>query len=126
MGVGLNVPIYNGGTARRLERVARLSTQSAGFQYQTVTRDNDLAAYTAWLAYEQNLQQADSAEVAFGTARQLLSLNQLRLEAGLATLVDVRIAQQTFEAAGYAIATYRYAAKAAEINLRQLAALLQP
>ncbi len=126
IGVGLNVPIYNGGTSRRLERVARLGTQTADLQRQAVERDNSLAAWTAWLAYEQNLQQVDSAEVAFGTARQLLKLNQLRLDAGLATLVDVRIAQQTFEAAGYALATYRYAAKAAEINLRQLAALLQP
>ncbi|MBC7446610.1 MAG: TolC family protein [Hymenobacteraceae bacterium] len=126
VGVGLSVPIYNGGTTRRLERVARLGTQNAQAQYQGVQRDNELAAYSAWLAYEQNLQQVDSAEVAFGTARQLLQLTQLRLEAGLTTLVDVRIAQQTFEAAGYALVNYRYAAKAAEINLRQVAALLQP
>ena len=126
VGLGLNVPIYNGGTSRRLERVARLGTQTAGLQRQAVQRDNDLAAWTAWLAYEQNLQQVDSAEASFRTARQLLQLNQLRLDAGLATLVDVRIAQQTFEDAGYALANYRYAAKAAEINLRQLAALLQP
>lgn len=126
VGVGLNVPIYNGGMSRRLERVARLGTQTADAQRLAVQRDNELAAYSSWLAYELNLQQVDSAEASFRTARQLLKLNQLRLEAGLATLVDVRIAQQTFEAAGYALATYRYAAKAAEINLRQLAALLQP
>ena len=126
VGLGLNVPIYNGGTSRRLERVAKLGTQTAALQRQAIGRDNDLTAWTAWLAYEQNLQQVDSAEASFRTARQLLQINQLRLEAGLATLVDVRIAQQTFEAAGYALATYRYAAKAAEISLRQVAALLQP
>ena len=126
VGLGLNVPIYNGGTSRRLERVAKLGTQTAALQRQAIGRDNDLTAWTAWLAYEQNLQQVDSAEASFRTARQLLQINQVRLEAGLATLVDVRIAQQTFEAAGYALATYRYAAKAAEISLRQVAALLQP
>ncbi len=126
VGAGLSVPIYNGGTSRRLERVAQLGTQSAAAQKLNLEHDNELAAWRAWLAYEANLHQVDSAETAFATARQLLVLTQLQLDAGLTTLVDVRIAQQTFEAAGYALTNYRFAAKAAEISLRQLAALLQP
>jgi outer membrane protein TolC len=50
----------------------------------------------------------------------------MRLDAGISTLVDVRIAQQSFEDAGYRLVTYRYNAKSAEITLRQLAAILTP
>jgi outer membrane protein len=48
------------------------------------------------------------------------------LAAGLTTLVDVKLAQQSFEDAGYRLVNYRYSAKSAEITLRQLAALLTP
>jgi len=68
----------------------------------------------------------NTAEASYTTARQLLKLVQLRLDAGLSTLVDVKLAQQSFEDAGYRLVNYRYAAKSAEITLRQLAALLTP
>jgi len=125
-GLGLTLPVYTGGVNKRLVEVARVNTRTAELQRATVQQNNLVNARKAWLAYEQTLVLVDTAEQNYTTARRLLKLIQLRLDAGISTLVDVRIAQQSFEDAGYRLVTYRYNAKAAEITLRQLAALLTP
>lgn len=125
-GLGLTLPVYTGGVNKRLVEVARVNTRTAELQRNTVQQNNLVNARKAWLAYEQTLVLVDTAEQNYTTARQLLKLIQMRLDAGISTLVDVRIAQQSFEDAGYRLVTYRYNAKAAEITLRQLAALLTP
>ena len=125
-GLGVTLPIYSGGVNKRLVDIARLNTRTTELQSQALQRDYRLNARKAWLAYERQLGLVQSAEASYTTARQLLRLVQLRLEAGLSTLVDVRVAQQSFEDAGYRLVNYRYAAKSAEITLRQLGALLVP
>ncbi|RZK42953.1 MAG: TolC family protein [Hymenobacter sp.] len=125
-GLGIAVPIYSGGVNKRLVDVARVNTKTAELQRTAVQQNNLVNARKAWLAYEQTLTLVDTAEQNYTTARRLLKLIQLRLDAGISTLVDVRIAQQSFEDAGYRLVTYRYNAKSAEITLRQLAALLTP
>jgi outer membrane protein TolC len=125
-GLGLTLPLYTGGVNKRLVEVARVNTRTAELQRNTVQQNNLVNARKAWLAYEQTLVLVDTAEQNYTTARRLLKLIQMRLDAGVSTLVDVRIAQQSFEDAGYRLVTYRYNAKSAEITLRQLAALLTP
>lgn len=125
-GLGLTVPIYSGGVNKRLVDVARVNTKTAELQRTALEQNYRLNARKAWEAYEQTLALVDTAEQSYTTARKLLRLVQLRLDAGLSTLVDVKLAQQSFEDAGYRLVNYRYSAKSAEITLRQLAALLTP
>jgi outer membrane protein len=125
-GLGLTLPFYTGGVNKRLVEVARVNTKTADLQRTAVQQNNLVNARKAWLAYEQTLALVDTAEVNYTTARKLLKLVQMRLDAGLSTLVDVKLAQQSFEDAGYRLVNYRYSAKSAEITLRQLAALLTP
>jgi len=125
-GLGLSVPLYSGGVNKRLVDIARLNIRTTELQSQALHRTYRLNAHNAWLAYERQLGLVQNAEENYRVARQLLHLVQLRLEAGLSTLVDVRVAQQSFEDAGYRLVNYRYAAKSSEITLRQLGALLVP
>jgi len=125
-GLSLSVPLYTGGVNKRLADIARLNTRTAELQRTALQRDYRLIALKAWEGYQQQLQLVNTAEASYTTARQLLKLVQMRLDAGLSTLVDVKLAQQSFEDAGYRLVNYRYAAKAAEITLRQYAALLTP
>ncbi|WP_223650425.1 TolC family protein [Hymenobacter psoromatis] len=125
-GLGLALPIYSGGVNKRLVDVARVNTKTAELQRLALQQNYQLNARKAWEAYQQQLASVAIAEQSYTTARQLLKLVQLRLDAGLSTLVDVKLAQQSFEDAGYRLTNYRYAAKSAEITLRQLAALLTP
>jgi outer membrane protein TolC len=125
-GLSLSVPLYTGGVNKRLVDIARLNTRTAELQRTALQKDYRLNALKAWEAYQQQLQLVSTAQESYTTARKLLNLVQLRLDAGLSTLVDVKLAQQSFEDAGYRLVNYRYAAKAAEITLKQLAALLAP
>ncbi|WP_083325818.1 TolC family protein [Hymenobacter coccineus] len=125
-GLSLGVPIYTGGTNKRLVKIARLNTQTAQLQRTALERDYRTNALKAWEAYQQTLALVNTAQESYTTAKKLLNLVQLRLDAGLSTLVDVRIAQQSFEDAGYRLVNYRYNAVSAEITLQQLAALLTP
>ncbi|AMR26909.1 hypothetical protein A0257_07175 [Hymenobacter psoromatis] len=125
-GFGLTLPLYSGGVNKRLVDVARVNTKTAELQLQALQQNYQLNAHKAWEAYQQQLASVAIAEQSYVTARQLLKLVQMRLDAGLSTLVDVKLAQQSFEDAGYRLTNYRYAAKSAEITLRQLAALLTP
>ncbi|RZL07570.1 MAG: TolC family protein, partial [Hymenobacter sp.] len=122
----LSVPLYTGGVNKRLVDIARLNTRTAELQRTAQQKDYRLNALKAWEAYQQQLNLVTTAEESYTTARKLLKLVQLRLDAGLSTLVDVKLAQQSFEDAGYRLVNYRYAAKSAEITLRQYAALLTP
>ena len=125
-GLSLGVPIYSGGVNRRLVKIARLNTQTAELQRTALEQAYRLNARKAWDSYQQTLALVNTAQESYTTAKKLLNLVQLRLDAGLSTLVDVKLAQQSFEDAGYRLVNYRYAAKSAEITLRQLAALLTP
>lgn len=125
-GLGISLPIYSGGVNKRLVDVARVNTKTAELQRLALQKNYQLNARKAWQAYEQTLALVDTAEQSYTTARKLLNLVQLRLSAGLSTLVDVKLAQQSYEDAGYRLVNYRYSAKSAEITLRQLAALLTP
>ncbi|TDN38194.1 TolC family protein [Hymenobacter sp. UV11] len=125
-GLGLSVPIYTGGVNKKLVDIARLNTRTTELQRTALQRNYRLNALKAWESYEKQLTLVTTAEASYTTARQLLKLVQMRLDAGLSTLVDVKLAQQSFEDAGYRLVNYRYAAKSAEITLRQLGALLTP
>ncbi|MFD1466796.1 TolC family protein [Hymenobacter caeli] len=125
-GLSLGVPIYSGGVNKRLVKIAQLNTRTAELQRTALEKTYRLNARKAWEAYQQTLALTNTAQASYTTARQLLHLVQLRLDAGLSTLVDVKLAQQSFEDAGYRLTNYRYSAKSAEITLQQLAALLTP
>ncbi|AMJ64893.1 TolC family protein [Hymenobacter sp. PAMC 26628] len=125
-GLSLGVPIYTGGTNKRLVKIAQLNTQTAQLQRTALERNYRTNALKAWEAYQQTLALVNTAQESYTTAKKLLNLVQLRLSAGLSTLVDVKLAQQSFEDAGYRLVNYRYNAKSAEITLQQLAALLTP
>jgi outer membrane protein len=51
----------------------------------------------------------------------LLELALQRFQFKQATIVDVKNAQQSFEASGYRLVNLNYAAKTAEIELKRLA-----
>ncbi len=125
-GLSLGIPVYSGGVNKRLVKIAQLNTHTAELQRTALEKNYRTNALKAWESYQQTLAIVNTAQESYGTAKRLLNLVQLRLDAGLSTLVDVKLAQQSFEDAGYRLTNYRYSAKSAEITLRQLAALLTP
>lgn len=120
IGLSLSVPIYNGSIYKRQQRVAAINTKNAQLQQNIVVRDNTSNAVKNYEAYENSLYQLKTQKESYLLAKQLIDLVLLKFQLRVATIVDVKNAQQSFEDAGYTLVNLSYAAKAAEIEMKRL------
>lgn len=125
VGVSLAIPIYNGLAFKRQQRAAELDVKNAELQRQTLLRDYSANIVKNYQSYVSTLQQLEREQANYGVAQQLLDLVLKRFQLKQATIVEVRQAQQSFEEAGYRLVNLNFAAKAAEIELKRLAGMLQ-
>jgi len=121
IGVSVTVPIYNGSIYKRQQRVAEINVKNAEIQQQQLLRDYTGTIVKTYQAYQNNLQQLNTARENQQLALQLLSLVLQRFQLRQATLLEVNQAQQSFETASYSLTNLSYAAKAAEIELNRVA-----
>ncbi len=120
IGLSLSIPIYNGSIYKRQQRVAEINTTNAQLQESILLRDNTSNAVKNYQAYQNSLQQLQTQKENYALAKQLLDLVLLKFQLRLATIVDLRNAQESFENAGYLLVNLSYAAKAAEIEMKRL------
>ena len=119
IGLSLSIPIYNGSIYKRQQRVAEINTKNAELQQSILIRDNTSNAVKNYEAYQNSLQQLQTQRENYALAKQLLDLVLLKFQLRVATIVDLKNAQQSFENAGYLV-NLSYAAKAAEIEMKRL------
>ena len=120
IGLSLNVPIYNGSIYKRQQRVAEINTKNAQLQQNILVRDNTSNAVKNYEAYQNSLQQLQTQRESYRLAKQLLDLVLMKFQLRVATIVDLRNAEQSFQDAGYQLVNLSYAAKAAEIEMKRL------
>ena len=121
IGVNLAIPIYSGGTVKRQEKIANINTTSATTQRDILLLNFEANAVRSYKAYTNTLQQLKTEKENYDLSVKLLDLVLQRFQLGQATIIDVKLAQQTFENEGYRLINLSYAAKAAEISLQQIA-----
>ena len=121
VGLGVTIPIFNGGIYKRQQQVAGINVETAKLQKDTLMLNVHSTAVKNWQAYLNNLQQLETARQNFDLSQKLLNLVLMRFQYKVATIVDVTLAQQSFENAGFQLVNVSYAAKAAEVQLRRLA-----
>jgi len=119
-GLSLSIPIYNGSAYKRQQQVADINTKNAELQRDILIRDYSANVVKQYEAYMNNLNQVEAEQKNYKLAKQLLDLVLQRFQLRVATIIDVRVAQQTLEDAGYRLINVSYAAKAAEIELKRL------
>ena len=120
IGVNLSIPIYGGGAAKKNVANARLNSQNAGLQAQSLSKDIYTNAYKTFDSYKNSIEQLPIESENYGMAQALLQLVMQKYQLGQATMVDVKQAQQSFETAGFRLISLRYTAKIAEIELKRL------
>jgi outer membrane protein TolC len=120
IGFSLSVPIYNGSIYKRQQRVAEITTKNSELQQDILVRDNSSNAVKNYEAYENSLQQLQTQRESYALAKQLLDLVLLKFQLRVATIVDVKNAEASFENAGYLLVNLSYTAKAAEIEMKRL------
>ncbi len=121
LGVGLSIPIYNGGIVKRQEKIANINTKSAIVQRDQLLLNFENIAVRTYQAYANSLQQLQTQKSNTELSTKLLDLVLQRFQLGQATIIEVRQAQESFENEGYRLVNLNYAAKVAEISLKQIA-----
>ncbi len=121
IGASLNVPIYNGNIFKRQQQVAKLNAISTTIQRNALQRTYQSNTAKMWQSYTSSLQQLETGLENYKIAAKLLDLVVKRFELRQATIVDMKLAQQSFENAGYLLVNLSFAAKAAEIELKRMA-----
>jgi outer membrane protein TolC len=120
VGLSLSVPIYNGSIYKRQQKVAGINTKNAQLQQDILVRDNTSNAVKNYETYEKALQQLQLQRDSYKLAKKLLDLVLMKFQLRVATIVDVKNAQESFANAGYLLVNMSYAAKSAEIEMKRL------
>ena len=126
IGFGVNVPVFNGGLFRRQQKVADIDTRNARYAETKLRNDLKTAVVKSYQAYKNALTQLRTEIINNQTAAALLDLVYKRYELGVGTIIDLRDAEQSFINAGFRMVNASYAAKVAEITLKQLSSNLVP
>lgn len=124
IGVGVTIPIYNGGIFKRQQQVAAINTRNATIQRDNLVLDNETGMVRTYQSYTNALAQLETEQKNYDLSLQLLDLVLQKFQLGNATIIDVKLAQQTFENEGYRLVNLNYSAKIAEIELKRLATQL--
>ena len=85
-----------------------------------LVRDNTSNAVKNYETYQKALQQLQLQRDSYELAKKLLDLVLMKFQLRVATIVDVKNAQESFSSAGYLLVNMSYAAKAAEIEMKRL------
>jgi len=120
LGVNVQVPIFNGGSTKRQQRVAAINTSSAILSRDNTIRSLNTAALRAFEAYHITLQQLEQAKANYELSKKLVDLTLQRFSVNVATIIEVREAQRSLEEAGFRLVNLSYAAKTAEIELKRI------
>ena len=120
VGIGVAIPIYNGSVFKRQQKVAEINVQNAGLDKQVLVRDYSAQIVKSFQAYISTLKQVDTEQENYKLSNQLLELALQRFKFKQNTIVDVKNAQQSFEASGYRLVNLNFAAKSSEIELKRL------
>ncbi len=126
LSVNLSIPIYNGSVFKRQLQVSEINSRNAVLQKETLQQTLEAGAVRTYQAYKNALQQLETEVENYKLSMQLVDLVLKRFELNQATIIDVRQAQQSFEATGFRMMNLNYTAKLAEIELKRLANMMVP
>jgi outer membrane protein TolC len=124
IGLNLSIPIYAGGASKRQQQVAEVNTKIAKSQRDQLYLVFESGTLRTYQAYKSNLNQLKEEQQNYQLSIQLLDLVLQRFQLGQATIIDVQLAQESFENEGYRLVNLSYAAKVAEIELKRLSSKL--
>lgn len=125
-GLNLSVPLYNGLINKKQQQVAEVNTRIARTQKDNLLLTIETGAVKTYQAYSSSLEQLKTAKTNFELSTRLLDLVMQKFQLGQATIIDVKIAQQSFENESYRLVNLAYTAKVAEIELKRLSNSIQP
>lgn len=120
LGLNVQIPIFNGGAVKRQKRAAEVTVRASELQRESVLVTLNNSALRSFTAYTNTLQQLQKERETYELSKRLVDLTLQRFNLSVATIIEVREAQRSFEETGFRLVNLSYAAKIAEIELRRL------
>jgi outer membrane protein len=122
--IGVSIPIYNGSSLKRQQKVANINTQTAKLQ-----KENSVASFKSntiktYQSYSANLEMAQTQASTYKISEQLVQLVIQRYQLSQATILELQEALRSFESAGYRLTNLLYTIKLAEIELKRISGKL--
>jgi len=124
LGARLSIPLYQAGNVHRQVSVARLEFESAKFNLESTKLHVNTQFQLALTDFDNQTQLLQIERDNILLARENLMISMRRLELGQTTALEVRQAQESFQQSLTRLTNFEYAAKVAEIKVRQLMAAL--
>jgi len=125
-GFNFVIPIYNGSIYKRQQKIAEINTRNSALQKDIIIRNYSSDAVKTFQAYSSSLIQLETAQKNFELAQKLIALVLQQFQLRQKTIVDLTVAQQTFETAAFTLTNLSYASKSSEIELKRLTGKLTP
>lgn len=100
--------------------MAEINVRNADLNVQAIKRDYEAQVVKSYQSYITTLKQLETEKENYELSNQLLELALKRFQFRQATIVEVKNAQQSFEASGYRLVNLSFAAKTSEIELKRL------
>ncbi|OQA99577.1 MAG: outer membrane channel protein [Bacteroidetes bacterium ADurb.Bin217] len=119
-GISYVIPIYSRGTYKTQQAVAQSKLNISLIEQERIRHELTTHMHQTYTAYEQNMLQLQKQIDTYEYSKQLLHVIMKRFESNMATMLEVKAAQLSFEQSGYMLANQRYAVKMAEIELLRI------
>jgi len=119
-GATLSIPIYEAGNIRRQIAVSRLQLESAKTTFESAKLQVNTQLQLALTDFDNQLQLLNIEKDNFALAQENLNITMQRLHLGQTTALEVRQAEESFQQSLTRLTDFGYAAKVAEIKLKQL------
>lgn len=124
--LGVQIPIYNGGAAKRQLQTAKINTQNAKLAQQSTAVSLKTQAMQTHQTYTNSLQQISLQKQSVALSEKLLQLTLEKYKLNTATSIELREAQLSYEEAVLRLINLNFTTKLAEIELGRLANTITP
>lgn len=124
VGATLSFPFYQAGNIRRQIAIARLQLESARVTFESAKLQVNTQLQLALTEFDNQLQLLQIEKNNYALAKENLTISIQRLRLGQTTALEVRQAQESYQQSLTRLTDFGYAAKIAEIKLKQLMAAL--
>lgn len=123
IGLSMNIPIYNGGVLKNQSKIAALQYENLELQKNLLYTQLLSQLATEMERHDNLLRQCDEQNLTLEKASRLIEIMLTKFQLNQSTILDLNLAQQTYENAVLQSIQLNYAAKMSEIKIRRLADL---
>lgn len=117
----LSVPLYNAGETKRQTALARIETESARYDMESMKQELNVAMENTLTDFQNQQRLLEIETENNELARENLQISVERLRLGQTTSLEVHQASEYYVQSSTRLTNFRYSLKLAEVRLKQLA-----